>query len=350
MIVDIYAEKKKRGRKKKVVEIPPQKEQIEKKEDINIFNNSIFTKREKSRLEKYGIIGYESVVDIFNNICESKNLPNLTIYGESGSGKSYLVNWLLTKLFKQYFKERVLYMSLNDERGISTMREKIKAFSNIQVKENTDIPSFKVIVFDQSEYISLDAQNALRRIIELTNNITRFIFVTRNTRCIIDPILSRCLQLNLNTKAQVNRIQKYTEYFPNIKKDTIENICNIYQNFGREISMLETLNILTPVEIERFNIYEKEISDNQIDILLRLYEDKTASINDFIEFISQNMRNTNVSLSLMKIYDKLRLKYGKNVRFQKISQEFLNFELSNNTDATENLYLLNLIVKCNSYL
>jgi hypothetical protein len=158
------------------------------------------------------------------------------------------------------------------------------------------------------------------------------------------------LQLNLNTKAQVNRIQKYTEYFPNIKKDTIENICNIYQNFGREISMLETLNILTPVEIERFNIYEKEISDNQIDILLRLYEDKTASINDFIEFISQNMRNTNVSLSLMKIYDKLRLKYGKNVRFQKISQEFLNFELSNNTDATENLYLLNLIVKCNSYL
>ena len=306
MIVNVYAEKKKRGRKKKVIETPPP--EIITKPEEEIYNNSIMTKREKHRMEKYGIIGYESVVDIFNNICISKNLPNLTIYGDSGSGKSYLINWLLAKLFKSHFKERVLYMSLNDERGISTIREKIKAFSNIQVKDDKDIPSFKVIVFDQAEYISLDAQNALRRIIEMSNNISRFIFLTRNTRCIIDPILSRCLQLNLNTNAQTIRIEKYNDFFPKIGKEKIKEICEMYGNFGREITLLETLTKLTEEEIEKFDIWEKIISDEDCEALFRIYNDKNACINDYVNFISEKMKDVNVNLSLKKIYMKNKLK------------------------------------------
>jgi len=340
MIVDIYAEKKKRGRKKKIVETTEEMQQ-----NNDIYCNSILTKREKMRMEKYGIIGYEPIVDIFNNISQSKNLPNLTIYGECGSGKSYLVNWLLSKLFKNYFRERVLYMSLNEERGISTMREKIKAFSNIQVKENHDIPSFKVIVFDQAEYISLDAQNALRRIIEVSNNISRFIFITRNTRSIIDPILSRCLQLNLNTDSQLIRVSKYYDFFPNISKEKIDKICRIYRNFGREISMLETMSILDKNDIERFEIEEKIIGDEECDILMNLYENE-VTLNNLVQFISNYMRNVNVIFSIEKIYEKLRIKYGNNKKFQKISELFLQFEISNNFEASENIFLLNLLRNC----
>ena len=338
MIVNVYAEKKKRGRKKKVVD-----EQVNVNLEENIFNNSLMTKREKERMEKYGIIGYDSIVDIFNNICISKNLPNLTIYGESGSGKSYLINWLLARLFKSHFKERVLYMSLNDERGISTMREKIKAFSNIQVKENIDIPSFKVIVFDQAEYISLDAQNALRRIIELSNNISRFIFLTRNTRSIIDPILSRCLQLNLNTNAQTLRINKYVEFFPNIGKKKIEEICSMYNNFGREIAIFETLTKLTEEEIERFGVREKIISDKDCEELMELIYSKNIKINDYVNFISEKMQDINLNLSLKKIYSKLRT---NNNNISQISQNFINFELSSNKEASDNIFLLMLLKNC----
>lgn len=344
MIVNVYAEKKKRGRKKKVVEeeiIVPQKKSINI--DENIFNNSILTKREKMRMEKYGIIGYESVVDIFNNICLSKNLPNLTIYGDSGSGKSYLVNWLLAKLFKSHFKERVLYLSLNDERGIATMREKIKAFSNIQVKENPDIPNFKVIVFDQAEYISLDAQNALRRIIELSNNISRFIFLTRNTRCIIDPILSRCLQLNLNTHSQTVRVKKYIEFFPKINKSLIEEICGMYGNFGREISTLEILSNLTNEEADRFEIREKIISDKDCEFLFRLNENRETTMKDYVNFISEKMRGLNIRLSLDKIYKKLREKVPN---LLKISSHFIDYEMSFNMDASDNVFLLQLLRNC----
>lgn len=118
-------------------------------------------------------------------------------------------------------------MSIHEERGISTIRDKIKAFSNIQVKEYSDVPSVKVIIFDQAEYISLDAQNALRRIIETSNNITRFIFITQNTRAIIDPLLSRCIHLNLNTSIQKSRIDRYVQLFPVIPRKNKRYLRNI---------------------------------------------------------------------------------------------------------------------------
>jgi len=318
MIVDVYAEKK-RGRKKKI-----------KVETKNEIYTNFFTKREKQRIEKYGIIGYDIVVDIFKNIIKTKNIPNLTICGKSGTGKSYIVNWLLSNLFKKNLKDRVLYLTLNDERGISTMREKIKAFSNIQVKADKDLPSVKVIIFDQAEYLSLDAQNSLRRIIELSNNITRFIFITRNTRAIIDPILSRCLQLHLNPKAVPERVTVYQKYFKKINKSQIEDICNKYNNFGMEISILES--------ISNYNIpMQNEISDDITIIIMNLLEDKDTKIIDFMNYI--NYFNNNLVLySLHKIYGIIKDNINEN-KLEKISYLFIEFEVNANFNE---IFLLNL--------
>jgi len=327
MIVDIYSEKGKRGRKKKVVI----EEEIITEEKI-IY--SLITKKEKNRMDKYGIIGYESIVDIFNNIIKTKHIPNLTIYGKSGTGKSYLINWLLMKLFKNHIKDRVLMMSLIDERGISIMREKIKAFSNILVKEDKNLPSVKVIVFDQAEYLSLDAQNALRRIIELSNNITRFIFITRNTRAIIDPILSRCLQLNLCTIAVDNRKEDYIKFFPNLEKKEINEVCDIYNNFGMEIAVLENMSLYGIKN-------DKILDDNKIIKLIELFLDKKTTLNYFIQFIGENMQNILINHSLQKIYRELRDKININC-IGDITEKFLDFELSGNTGSSENIFLLNL--------
>lgn len=326
MIVDVSCDKKKRGRKRKVkVEL-----NIESKEE----KHSLITQKESARMEKYGIIGYETIVEIFKNIIKTKNIPNLTIYGKSGSGKSYLVNWLLMSLFKSCIKERVLYLSLNDERGISTMREKIKAFSNIQVKNNKDLPPVKVIVFDQAEYLSLDAQNALRRIIELSNHISRFIFITRNTRSIIDPILSRCLQLNLNVQSVNNRDEVYRKYFPNIGKNVIEDICGIYNNFGREITILENLS---KYDVE----YDKKIEDDDCKNIVELLMNKNTEIIDIVNFIDNKMINVNTVNAVHKVYDYLRDKIVDE-KIGIVSKKFLEFEVSGNISGGENIYLLNL--------
>ena len=342
MIVDVYGEKGKRGRKKKIVEEPPTvciKAPIEDEK----YANSLITKKEKLRMEKYGIIGYEPIVDIFQNIIRTKNVPNLTIYGKSGTGKSYLVHWLLMKLFKNHIKDRVLMMSLIDERGISTMRDKIKAFSNILVKEDPNFPSVKVIVFDQAEYLSMDAQNALRRIIELSNNITRFIFITRNTRAIIDPILSRCLQLNLCSSAVESRKEYYIKFFPNVEKRDICEICDIYNNFGMEIAVLENMNLYN---LKNNRILESDV----INILLDLLTNSSTTMKNFIEFIGEYTRDIFVIYSLHKIYKGLRERID-GVKFSgKLSEVFLDFEVCGNTGSSENIFLLNLFCDIHSII
>jgi hypothetical protein len=365
MIVDVYGEKGKRGRKKKIVEEPPAtfvKEAIDTKDakdskyaEDDKYMHNLITKKEKQRMDKYGIIGYEPIVDIFKNIIITKNVPNLTIYGKSGTGKSYLVNWLLMKLFKSRIKERVLMMSLIDERGISTMREKIKAFSNILVKEDPNLPSVKIIVFDQAEYLSMDAQNALRRIIELSNNITRFIFITRNTRAIIDPILSRCLQLNLCSSAVEKRKDDYSQFFPNLEKKDIYQVCDIYNNFGMEIAVLENMNL--------YNLKnEKILDDDKINLLIDLFMDSKTTMRIFIEFIGDNIRDILIIYSLHKIYRGLRervigdgsekfISIGDGSKcISKLSEVFLDFEICGNTGSSENIFLLHLFCDIHSII
>ena len=337
MIVDVYGEKGKRGRKKKIVEEPPASLCVKEEIEDDKYLNSLITKKEKQRMDKYGIIGYEPIVDIFQNIILTKNVPNLTIYGKSGTGKSYLVHWLLMKLFKNHIKERVLMMSLIDERGISTMREKIKAFSNILVKEDPNLPSVKVIVFDQAEYLSMDAQNALRRIIELSNNITRFIFITRNTRAIIDPILSRCLQLNLCSSAVERRKDDYAKFFPNVTQKDIYEICDIYNNFGMEIAVLEKMNMYG---LKNNRILEED----KINLLIDLLMDGKTTMRMFIDFIGEHIRDIFVIYSLHRVYRGLkdRIVSGGGKLSGRLSEVFLDFEVCGNTGSSENIFLLNL--------
>jgi hypothetical protein len=341
MIIDVYSEKAKRGRKKKILEDTSTisiKHEIEEEKYVN----SLITKKEKQRMEKYGIIGYEPIVDIFQNIILTKNVPNLTIYGKSGTGKSYLVHWLLMKLFKNHIKDRVLMMSLIDERGISTMRDKIKAFSNILVKDDPNLPSVKIIVFDQAEYLSMDAQNSLRRIIELSNNITRFIFITRNTRAIIDPILSRCLQLNLCSSAVERRKEDYRKFFPNVGQKDIYEICDIYNNFGMEIAVLENMNMYG---LENNRILE----DNKIKLLIDLLIDNKTTMRMFIDFIGDHIRDIFVIYSLHKIYRGLKDEVGSEC-ISKLSEIFLDFEVCGNTGSSENIFLLHLFCDIHSII
>ena len=345
MIVDVYSEKGKRGRKKKIVEEPSATVVVKETIEDEKYMNSLITKKERQRMEKYGIIGYEPIVDIFKNIILTKNVPNLTIYGKSGTGKSYLVHWLLMKLFKNHIKDRVLMMSLIDERGISTMREKIKAFSNILVKEDPNLPSVKVIVFDQAEYLSMDAQNALRRIIELSNNITRFIFITRNTRAIIDPILSRCLQLNLCSSAVESRKVDYAKFFPNVAQKDIYEVCDIYNNFGMEIAVLENINL--------YNLKnERILEDCKIKLLIDLLTDSKTTMRMFIDFIGENIRDIFVIYSLHKVYRELRERIGggSGKLSGRLSEVFLDFEVCGNTGSSENIFLLNLFCDIHSII
>jgi len=267
------------------------------------------------------ILGYKLVKEILDEIVRKKELPNLIINGKSGTGKNLLVNYLLDNLYQEKRNERVLNLNICDERGISVIREKIKCFANLQVYENGNKPSYKVIVFDNAEYISSDAQNALRRIIEMTNNLTRFIFITNNSKCLIDPIISRCLYLNLNFNEIDEKIKYYKSEYKSVKQDMIKYVIDVSKNnFDLEKNTLRELNNSEEVR-ERFKKLEEKVNEIKDKI-------KNKDVNNMIGILNEIKNYTDFNLlDLTKYFYKnlIREKKLKIEQIFKINQEFYNF-------------------------
>ncbi|KAK2952528.1 putative Replication factor C subunit 4 [Blattamonas nauphoetae] len=144
------------------------------------------------------VVSQESLVSAMNQFLQTQTLPHLLFYGPPGTGKTSLILALAKDFYgPKMFKERVLELNASDERGINTIREKVKRFAQQSIAPppqnyNYPCPPFKIIVLDEADSLTQDAQSALRRVIEIHTKITRFCLVCNYVSKIIDPIASRC--------------------------------------------------------------------------------------------------------------------------------------------------------------
>ena len=145
------------------------------------------------------LAGQTLVKKACENVLTGKDdLLNMLFKGPPGTGKSCAVDILCRGLFgDELMKERVFQISASDERGIHVVREKIKFFSSLKVggKSVKDLlcPDLKMVVIDEVDMLTFDAQTALRNVIETSSRSTRFCMICINDSKVIDPIKSRCL-------------------------------------------------------------------------------------------------------------------------------------------------------------
>ena len=136
------------------------------------------------------------------------DMPHLLFSGSAGIGKTTTALCITRQILGQYSRECTLELNASDERGIGMVREKVKKFSKFAGM--ADVP-FKIIILDEADEMTSDAQTALRRIIEDTAKICRFILIANNVSKIIDPIQSRCATFKFTSVPEESIIKRLEE-------------------------------------------------------------------------------------------------------------------------------------------
>lgn len=146
-----------------------------------------------------------SLKALLKNISE---MPHLMFSGSAGVGKTTTALCIAREILGDSWREHTLELNASDERGINMVRERVKKFARFSGLD-TSIP-FKLVILDEADEMTSDAQTALRRIIEDTSGHCRFIMIANNVSKIIEPLQSRCAVFKF-TRISEDEIIDYLE-------------------------------------------------------------------------------------------------------------------------------------------
>ena len=232
-------------------------------------------------------------------------IPNMLFHGPSGSGKRTIVNEFIHKIYdnnKDKIKSFVMYVNCSHGKGIKFIREELKLFAKTHINSNGG-NIFKSIILLNADKLTIDAQSALRRCIELFSHNTRFFIIAEDKYNLMKPILSRFCEIYVS------------EPLINGK------ITNIYQHNLNCVFNMKDIKIhhLEWLKKELQKLVNKKITiEELISLCNKLYEKAYSSLD-----ILNLLENTNFLENIITI----EKKYECLLCFNRIRKEFRNEKL-----------------------
>ena len=199
-------------------------------------------------VEKYrptkiaSIINQKEIVGSLRSLLKNTSeMPHLLFSGSAGVGKTTTALCLAREILGDSWREYTLELNASDERGINMVRERVKKFARFSGLD-TNIP-FKLIILDEADEMTADAQTALRRIIEDTAKHCRFIMIANNISKIIEPLQSRCAVFKFTRISEEDIVSHLEEICKKEKiKYNADGLKTLYQY--SEGDMRHTINML----------------------------------------------------------------------------------------------------------
>jgi Zn-dependent M32 family carboxypeptidase len=197
---------------------------------------------------------HKNIILKMDNYILNNNIPNIIFHGPTGSGKKFIINNTIEKLYnKSNINYFVMYVNCAHGKGIKFIREELKHFSKTNILNINNV-NFKTVVLVNADKLTIDAQSALRRCIELFSHTTRFFISVENINKLLKPILSRFCDIYVSRpKIRGTQISLY--------KNNIKTNGPFFKN---------TLKHLLKIK-KCISCFDKE-NDNIVDYSLNLYE------------------------------------------------------------------------------
>lgn len=254
----------------------------------------------------------EEVVSALRNSLRTGELPNLLLYGPPGTGKTSVALALVQQHFGKDWRQRVKELNASDERGISAVREQVKTFAQLAI--GTTEPGlaqskarFRVIILDEADSMTHDAQAALRRIMEEFVHVTRFIIICNYVSKIIDPLHSRCSKFRftpISADFQKTRILHICET-ESVKTEpgAIDRLIELSKGDMRcAVTMLQTaVGFYGSVSVNALNEVACAVPEEQVKLLIR----KTATATTSDEMVVLVRQFLSEGYSGQQIMDRL---------------------------------------------
>jgi len=233
-------------------------------------------------LENY--VGNENLKSTISKYIALNDIQNLIFYGPPGCGKTTLAKIIVKNIDCDY-----LYINASDERGIDTIRDKVSGFAS-----TSSFKPLKVIILDEADFLTIQAQASLRNIIETFSRSTRFILTCNFLERVIDPLQSRCQVLKIVPPSK-NEVAKHIHnilnqesithtgedlkllvenYYPDLRK--IINTCQMSSKDGK-INLDKQVLVFSSYHDEVIKLLKKKSFSEIRQVIAN------ANVNDFDE-------------------------------------------------------------------
>ena len=248
------------------------------------------------------IISHDQNIETIKKLLLGESLPHLLFYGSPGTGKTSTIMALSKEIYGKNVRLMVMKLDASDDRGINSVREDIKGFAE---KSNMFQKGVKLIILDEADSMTFDAQFALRRIIEKYSESIRFCLICNYENKIIPAIRSRCANFRFSNIDNEHICLKLEQI---VKSENLKYESNVIETIAvlakgdlrKAINLLQTVSMQTAYITEELCYETANIPTNiEIKKILNILNNKDIKFDEAYSIVSNLIKKQSYSLSIV---------------------------------------------------